>query len=126
MLRQLAVTVLFSALISGCSAQADRLEPGDFQARMAEPDAQLIDVRTAEEYAKGHLPGAVNVDWLEDGFVGKTAGLDKTKPVLLYCAAGGRSEEALEAMKKAGFSKAVDLKSGYNGWKRANLPTTLK
>jgi phage shock protein E len=110
----------------GCVGQADRLENEAFQPLIGKNGAQLIDVRTAEEFAKGHLVGATNIDWLEDGFMEKAAKLDKTKPVLLYCAAGGRSEEALAAMKAAGFVNSVDLKNGYNGWKRSNLPTTLK
>ncbi len=107
-------------------AQGDRLENDVFQERMTHPDAQLVDVRTPEEFTKGHLEGAVNIDWLEQDFMENAGKLDKTRPVLLYCAAGGRSEEALAAMKKAGFTQAADLLHGYNGWKRANLPVTTK
>ena len=97
-----------------------------FQTRMKEADAQLVDVRTPDEFAKGHIAGAVLNDWLEDGFLDRAKTLDKSKPVLLYCAAGGRSEEAVAAMKKDGFANVVDLAGGFNGWKRSNLPVAVK
>ena len=97
-----------------------------FQARMKEKDVQLVDVRTAGEFDKGYIAGAVNNDWLEDGFLERAKALDKSKPVLLYCAAGGRSEEAMAAMKKAGFANVTDLRDGFNGWKRSNMPVAVK
>lgn len=50
----------------------------------------LLDVRTPEEFAEGHLDGAVNLNWFEDDFKEKAAKLDKNKPIYLYCKAGGR------------------------------------
>jgi rhodanese-related sulfurtransferase len=107
-------------------AQQDRLDAPAFQARMKEAGAQLVDVRTADEFVKGHITGALNNDWLEDGFLDRAKTLDKSKPVLLYCAVGGRSEEAMTAMKKAGYTDVVDLANGFNGWKRSNLPVATK
>ena len=108
------------------TAQTDRLDAPSFQARMKEKDVQLVDVRTAGEIDKGYIAGAVNNDWLEDGFLERAKTLDKSKPVLLYCAAGGRSEEAMAAMKKAGFANVADLREGFNGWKRSNMPVAVK
>ena len=108
------------------TAQTDRLDAPAFQARMKEKDVQLVDVRTAGEFDKGYIAGAVNNDWLEDGFLERAKALDKSKPVLLYCAAGGRSEEAMAAMKKAGFANVTDLRDGFNGWKRSNMPVAVK
>ena len=107
-------------------AQQDRVDAPTFQTRMKEADAQLVDVRTPDEYAKGHIAGAVHNDWLEDGFLDRAQTLDKSKPVLLYCAAGGRSEEAVAALKKAGYTNVVDLEGGFNGWKRSNMPVAVK
>lgn len=119
----LAPLLFFS--LSAC-AQQDRVDASVFQARMKEAGAQLVDVRTPEEFAKGYIAGAVNNDWLEEGFLDRAKTLDKSKPVLLYCAAGGRSEEAVAAMKKAGFTNVVDLEGGFNGWKRSNLAVANK
>ena len=107
-------------------AQQDRVDAAAFQTRMKEADAQLVDVRTADEFTEGHIAGAVNNDWLEDGFLDRAKILDKSKPVLLYCAAGGRSEDAVAAMKKAGYTNVVDLAGGFNGWKRSTLPVVTK
>lgn len=107
-------------------AQEDRVDAAAFLARMKEPGAQVVDVRTPEEFAKGHIAGAVNIDWLESGFLDRAKTLDTSKPVLLYCAAGGRSEDARVAMKDAGFTQVVDLKDGFNGWKRQALPVENK
>lgn len=115
---------LFS-LMTAC-AQNGSVDAAAFQTRMKEPAAQLVDVRTPEEFAKGHIAGAVNIDWLEDGFLDRAKAIDKSKPVLLYCAAGGRSEEAVAAMKAAGYTEVVDLANGFNGWKRSNLPVATK
>ena len=111
--------------LSAC-AQKDRVDASAFQAHMKEAGAQLVDVRTSEEFAKGYIAGAVNNDWLEDGFLDRAKTLDKSKPVLLYCAAGGRSEEAVAAMKEAGFTNVVDLEGGFNGWKQKKLPIATK
>ncbi len=112
-------------VLSAC-AQKDGVDAATFQARMKESGAQLVDVRTPEEFAKGHIAGAVNIDWLEDGFLDHAKAIDKSKPVLLYCAAGGRSAEAVAAMKAAGYTDVVDLANGFNGWKRSNLPVATK
>ena len=84
----LAPLLLLSAL--SVAAQADRLSPKDFQAALAKPGVQLVDVRTSEEFATGHLANARNIDYVNGDFLAGAAKLDKTKPVLLYCAAGGR------------------------------------
>lgn len=127
-MRSLAILFLTTLLLIPrlTMAQENRLDARSFKARLAEKDVQLVDVRTPAEYAKGHIPGSVNNDWLEDGFLERAKTLDKAKPVLLYCAAGGRSEEAMAALKTAGFTDVVDLIVGFNGWKQNNLPVSVK
>lgn len=83
----------------------------------------VLDVRTPDEFAAGHIPGATNVDFLEDNFEKRVAALDATGPVILHCAAGNRSSQALKkiiALKK--FGAIYHLKSGFNGWKAAGKP----
>ena len=126
LLRTLIPLCSLLLLTATSHAQFDRLEPAAFHARIMEKDVQLVDVRTAGEFAKGYITGAANNDWLEDGFLDRAKALDKSKPVLLYCAAGGRSEEAMEALKAAGFTHVADLREGFNGWKRSNMPVAVK
>ncbi len=78
---------------------------------------QLIDVRTPEEYAEGHIDGAVNIDFRDKNFEALVAKVDKSKPVAVYCGRGGRSGKCSSYMKKAGFTKIYDLDGGLTEWK---------
>lgn len=81
----------------------------------------ILDVRTPEECAGGMIPGAVNIDWNGDDFAGMVQSkVDKNKPVLVYCAAGGRSKSATSKMVELGYQKLYDLGSGYSGWAERN------
>ena len=79
----------------------------------------MVDVRTPQEWASGHIQGAKHIDWFSDEFKAEVAKLDKAKPVRLYCASGGRSEEARELLKELGFSDVLDLDGGIAAWKRS-------
>lgn len=95
-----------------------RLSNAEFKTMMKEKGAQIVDVRTAKEVAEGKIEGSVNFDYFSPKFLEMcTAKLDKNKPVLVYCAAGGRSLNAAKDLKKAGFKKVYDLQGGYDNWK---------
>lgn len=85
------------------------------------PNAQLIDVRTPEEYASQHLDNAQNINWNGDDFDAKVAQLDKSKPVFVYCMVGGRSKKASNRLGELGFSKIYDLQGGIMKWNAAGL-----
>ena len=85
-------------------------------------EVSVIDVRTPEEMGKGHLPGATNIDYKNDNFKRTISTLDKSKTYLLYCKTGIRSEEAANAMKKAGFTQIYFLKGGIEAWQEAEKP----
>ncbi|HQV37919.1 MAG: rhodanese-like domain-containing protein [Flavobacteriales bacterium] len=93
-----------------------------FKAAIDKDDALLLDVRTPKEFAQGHIEAAANADWLGGELLNDVSGIDKTKPVLLYCAVGGRSGKAMAAMIKAGFTDVHDLKGGFNAWEADKLP----
>lgn len=83
----------------------------------------LVDVRTAEEYAEGHIPDALNIDVLQDDFTQKaTARLPKDSRVAVYCRSGKRSLKAAALLVKAGY-KVVNLKGGWLEWTANRLPT---
>lgn len=70
--------------------------------------AQLVDVRTREEFAQGHLPGAKNLP--VEALAGRTRELgSKDKPVVVYCRSGARSGQAASLLRAAGFKKVVNL-----------------
>jgi phage shock protein E len=69
----------------------------------------VIDVRTPQEYAGGHIAGAINIDHsLIAQEIGK-AKVAKDDTVILYCRSGRRSEMALDTLKKMGYSKAQNF-----------------
>jgi thioredoxin 1 len=88
------------------------------------PSASIIDVRTQDEYSKGHLHNAINFDWNSMEFEKQIATLDKSKPVLVYCLSGGRSSSAATKMRAIGFQEVYEMQGGIIKWRAANLPET--
>lgn len=84
----------------------------------------VLDVRTPEEFADGHIKDAVNIDFNGGDFESQLAKLDPAKPYLVHCAAGGRSGRSMELFKKLKFEKIYHLVDGYNGWADAGKPVT--
>ena len=84
------------------------------------PGFMILDVRTAEEYASGHLAGAKNIDYQSDDFDTKISQLDKNRNYLVYCRSGHRSSGAVKLMKDKGFTSLSNLKGGLNAWMEAN------
>lgn len=119
-MKRLLILMTFSLLsIFSCKAYTD-LSVSEFQAMLEKDQSvQLVDVRTAEEFAQGHLKGAVNIDWKADDFAQKvSAQLDKDRPVMLYCRSGRRSAEAAAAAEKLGF-KTFNMKGGILAYEKA-------
>ena len=78
---------------------------------------QLVDVRTPKEYEDGHISNAQNIDYMSPDFEKQIENLDKTKPIVVYCKKGGRSEKCAEKLEDAGFVKIYDFKGGVAKWK---------
>jgi DMSO/TMAO reductase YedYZ molybdopterin-dependent catalytic subunit/rhodanese-related sulfurtransferase/glyoxylase-like metal-dependent hydrolase (beta-lactamase superfamily II) len=88
--------------------------------RGLEPDLQLVDVRAAAETARGTIAGAVEIPLavLADSF----DALDRSRPVVVYCASGYRSLVAASLLVQAGFADVSDLLGGFTAWEAAELP----
>lgn len=86
------------------------------------PDEVILDVRTPEEYAGGHIEGARNIDWNAGNFKDAVGDIDKNKPVMVYCLGGGRSAEATKTLRDAGFKQVYELQGGMMAWRKAGLP----
>lgn len=103
----------------------NHLSATEFAAKIKElPSAPVLDVRTAEEFSKGHLPNAQNMDWNGGHFEEQIANIDKSKPVFVYCLSGGRSSAAATKMRSEGFKEVYELNGGIMKWRGANLPET--
>ncbi len=88
------------------------------------PTAPIVDVRTPEEFAKGHVQNAKNIDWNGNDFDKQIAKIDKAKPVFVYCLSGGRSGSAARKMRLEGYQKVYEMDGGIMKWRAANLPET--
>ena len=90
--------------------------------RLHNTNAVVLDVRTPEEYAKGHLPGSVLLDFKAPDFKEKVTKLDRNRTYLVHCAVGGRSAQACDQMNQAGFIKVLNLEGGIKAWEAAGKP----
>jgi thioredoxin 1 len=124
--------ILSIALFQSCiNAQNQngyvQLSAADFQNKIKEmAQVPLLDVRTPDEFGKGHLLNAKNVDWNGSEFEKEIAKLDKSKPVFLYCLSGGRSGKASQKLLAEGFKEVYELNGGIMKWRAANLPETTE
>ena len=84
-------------------------------------DAQIVDVRTPEEFGGGYISGALNLDYNGQDFERQVASLDKSKTVFIYCLSGGRSGAAAKELRKKGFQEVIELQGGIMAWNRAGL-----
>lgn len=101
------------------AAKIERVNTEKFESMLSEyPDAQLIDVRTPQEYAGGHLENALNLNYYDPSFKRKIHELKKDEPVFVYCAVGGRSAAVAQVLKEQGFTHIIDLEGGITDWKR--------
>jgi len=87
---------------------------------------QLVDVRTPEEFANGHIQNAQNFNVNGSEFMTQLSTLDKSKPVYVYCLSGGRSSAAAQKIISAGFSEVYELEGGMMKWRAAGLPETTE
>jgi len=87
----------------------------------ANKDILLIDVRTPEEFASGHLENAVNINYFDSDFDAQLKKLDKNKTVYLYCKSGRRSANTAEKLEDMGFAKIYDLEGGILNWQAKGL-----
>lgn len=139
MKKQPLLIVLLVALMlaAGCSSSADTTdespETGASGIRLvsatdgaeiqADPpeDLVILDVRTPEEFAEGHLDGAIMLDFYEADFATRLAELDPEVPYLLYCRSGNRSGQTTAIMNDLGFTDVADVDGGIVAWSGAGL-----
>ena len=109
----------------GCKAQnsVKVLTAEEFAAAVkADKKAVVLDVRRPDEFAAGHIEGAVLLNFLDTvAFNAGVEKLDKSKTYYIYCRSGRRSNNAAVIMQKKGFT-VFDLGGGFLSWQRNNLP----
>lgn len=125
----LLYSLLFASVLALCSCsngnsngKGGSLSVDEFEKKLnATPQAQLIDVRTPEEFEGGHIQGARNLNVNSSDFEQQTASLDKSKPVFVYCLSGGRSAGAARFLRSKGFSEVYEM-PGIMAWNAAGKP----
>ena len=117
-------TALLGMLSCASGTPVTNLEVDAFDAKAADPAVFLVDVRTPEEYAEGHLRGAANIDWNAPEFMDLfTAACPKETAVAVYCRSGRRSAEAAQKLSKAGYA-VTNLLGGIVAWEEAGKAVT--
>ena len=92
------------------------------QQRAGDAEFVILDVRTPEEFAQGHLSGALNVNLMAPDFERRLGALDRGKTYLVYCRTGNRSTKAIQIMGRLGFRSVYHMSEGIVGWQKKGFP----
>ena len=115
----LSCLMSFLGFSSCSSSNWTDLTPDEFEKAYIADGTVTIDVRTADEFAAGHLYHAINIDWQKDGFMDEiTKNFNKTITLAVYCRSGKRSAAAAQALSDAGY-KVLNMTGGYTAWAEA-------
>ncbi len=135
------VPILLMAVVvaGGCTVGTEKIPAGEtlaqtieditvqeaaemIEKRWGDADFTIIDVRTPEEFAEGHIEGAVLVNFQDNDFRDKVGELDRDKTHLIYCRSGARSAGARDVMAELGFHEIYNMLNGILGWEAAGHP----
>lgn len=82
----------------------------------------VLDVRTPDEYAAGHIEGCTLINVFDEDFAQQVDKLDPNTPVYVYCRSGRRSANAMSILHDKGFAEVYNLKGGIMAWEQAGKP----
>jgi rhodanese-related sulfurtransferase len=136
MKRTLFCLMLLAASLAGVAAAENQAKPApakteaqagaiknigvqEFEKLRRDTNNVVLDVRTPKEFASGHMPGAVNIDYNSPEFAKKIVELDKNKTYLVHCAVGGRSAKACDKLSQLNFGHLYNLEGGMRAWVKA-------
>ena len=121
-----AMVLALSCLLMAQSHAADISQTQLQQLMKSNQEIVILDVRTAEEFAKGHIANAVNIshDELDTRLLELTNAKDKQ--VVIYCRSGRRAEVARKLLSEQGFKHLDHLSGDFNAWTDKNLPVVVK
>jgi phage shock protein E len=124
--------VSLTAALAGCSPDPTatamapvRVGVAEFAELIERPGILIVDVRTPEEFAGGHIRGAVNIPLSGPDFAAQIAQLEPAASYAVYCRSGNRSQPAVDEMTEAGISSVYELKDGTAGWAAAGQPLVV-
>jgi rhodanese-related sulfurtransferase len=115
-MKKLLIISIFMLLLVGCSTKEQgayltngKINCTDIETIKTYNDYMIIDVRTPDEYNSGHLEKAINIEYQDIVSVLEEKNISKETPIVVYCKSGGRSGQAYESLKQAGFTHIYDL-----------------
>ncbi len=119
------VSVAMAVALTGCNSVIQTITAQEafdlVQSNEGNPEFVIVDVRTPDEFAEGHLENAINIDFNADSFRDNLNQLDKSNTYLIYCRTGNRSARALATMDDLGFSDVHDM-GGIRDWTAEGFP----
>lgn len=125
-MKKIFTCLLVGLILSSCNWYRDsdsiKLDPKAFNAEITK-EVQLIDVRTPKEFAQGHIPNALGINYNSENFKDSLRLLDKSKPVYIYCRSGKRSGKSVSEFKEAGFNTIYELEGGLLNWRSEGYKT---
>lgn len=83
------------------------------------PDVFILDVRTPEEFAEGHIVGSRNINFYDQDFDEKVAQLDRKQPIYLICESGMRSWKTGVILSEMGFAELYNIDGGFLEWRKS-------
>ncbi len=144
-MKQLSLIIISAVLFSSCgnsqtdttnqqtsieqaAPQAEKfiknVDAATFKELIEKEDGIVLDVRTPEEVASGHIPNASTINIYDEDFEAKINMMQKDKTIYVYCKSGGRSSQAAQLLQKNGFDKVYNLDGGTMAWENNNYPLT--
>ena len=109
-------------LNTACSQNYENYDVKEFAELITDSNVVILDVRKADEFAEGHITGAILIDQFQSDFLEQAqVKLPKDKTIAIYCRSGRRSANAAGKLADVGY-KCVNLKGGIIAWKEANMP----
>ncbi len=122
---KILIVLILSLTMSFINATAQstiHVNAVEFNQLMRSDKGVILDVRTPQEYSRGHIDKSTLINIADRQFTSKVSLLQKDKPVYIYCLTGSRSRSAANYMVQQGFTKVYNLQRGILDWQRSNLP----
>ncbi len=117
MKKHISILALAALLITACGSRYKTLSLEQFESAIAQPNVTVVDVRTPQEFAEGHIAGAINIDWKNGNFAQMADELlDDDHTIALYCIHANRSKQAAEKLLEMGYHNVVELQDGLEAW----------
>src|SRR5437016_12035291 len=114
----------FEKLVLDAKKNIQEISSQETAAGLKSGDTLLIDVRDADEWQQGHIPGAKNFSRGTVELEIEEAAPDLSTPIITHCGGGGRSALTAESLQRMGYTNVKSMAGGFKAWKAAGLPTT--